>query len=417
MSDYKTLYNTPLLITQSFLTDCRAQEIKAAFVLDEIPEPAFEIFVKEVGTTAIILIHGPLEQRPSLFSFYFGGVSTEEIIIALNKTLENEEIERIILDIDSPGGSVDGIENLSNLIFEARKEKEIIAVANSMAASAALWIASAAGKFYISSSTATVGSIGVIAIHRDFSEQEKARGIKTTEIVSGKLKNSTSPHSPLTAAGAKELQERVDFVHSLFVGALVKNRNLDEKEVEKISDGRMFTGPQAQEAGLIDGIFSLETLTETSKNNTKETFLMAKENEKTKAGTASPPAVTLAYLEENHQEILTPLREKAHAEGMKLGREEGATAEKERIQAVEDNTLPGFEKITGPLKFDGKTTGPEVAAAVIAEQKKRGVSLEGIKGDSQGADFTPPASDEKTKAEKEKEDVKSIVAGANATQR
>ena len=91
-------------------------------------------------------------------------------------------VKAIVLSIDSPGGTVDGTDNLANAIFAARGKKPIVALGDGTLASAAYWIASGADQIFASDNSAKIGSIGVVATHEDYSRAEENAGVKVTEI-------------------------------------------------------------------------------------------------------------------------------------------------------------------------------------------------------------------------------------------
>ena len=120
--------------------------------------------VTEREGVAILPITGPLFRYANLFTKVSGASSYELIARDFTAALENPQIKAIILDIDSPGGEVNGVSELSNMIFEARGKKPVSAYASGDAASGAYWIASAADEIVVSE-TAALGSIGVVAIY------------------------------------------------------------------------------------------------------------------------------------------------------------------------------------------------------------------------------------------------------------
>ena len=122
---------------------------------------------------AVLPIHGTISHRMNMMNAVSGGVSTESLGKEFASLANNPEIGTVVLDIDSPGGAVSGIEELGNQIFQARDKVRIVASANSLAASAAYWLGSQAHEFTVTPS-GEVGSIGVIAVHEsNFKAQEK----------------------------------------------------------------------------------------------------------------------------------------------------------------------------------------------------------------------------------------------------
>lgn len=214
-----------------------------------------------IDGVAVVPVDGVMSKRMNLFSKISGGASTEMIARDFRAALADPAVHAIILRIDSPGGSVDGTMELAQMIYAARGQKPIVALADGMAASAAYWVASAADHVYVSSATTAVGSIGVVATHVDYSESEKSAGIRVTEIYAGQFKRIASEHKPLSAEGRQYMQDTVDHLYSIFVTEVAKHRGSDPETVHKnMADGRIFIGQQAIDAGLVDGVSTLDQL-------------------------------------------------------------------------------------------------------------------------------------------------------------
>ena len=140
---------------------------------------------------AIIPIHGLLTKRAEFFSSLMGITSYDDIFSAISDAIDDEKVEKILLDIDSSGGEVGGLFDLVDFIFNSRNQKPIYSVANDYACSAAYAIASATSHIFVNR-TSCVGSIGVIATHLDVSEADKKAGLKYTTIFAGEKKNDLS---------------------------------------------------------------------------------------------------------------------------------------------------------------------------------------------------------------------------------
>lgn len=209
--------------------------------------------------TALIPITGIIGKGISPMMHLFGGTSSVITAQQIASALGDSSVKQILLYIDSPGGTVDGTQALAEKVLAARGKKPIIALADGMMCSAAYWIGSSADKVFAASGTTQVGSIGVVASHLDISGREAQIGIKTTEISAGKFKRIASNYEPLSADGRSNIQATVDYLYSLFVGHVAKARRVSENTVlNQMADGRVFIGKQAQSAGLIDGIQSIE---------------------------------------------------------------------------------------------------------------------------------------------------------------
>jgi signal peptide peptidase SppA len=214
------------------------------------------------GRVAVLSIQGPIEQRMSAMGYYYGGGSTEACEGCLQDLLSSREVEAIVLDIDSPGGTSYGVAELADRIYEARSKKPIYAIANSMAASAAYWIASAASQLVVTPG-GDVGSVGVYAMHVDMSKALDDSGIKVTIAKAGKYKAENNPFEPLTQDARDYLQEMVDECYTQFVKAVARNRGVSVQVVrEKFGQGRVVSADKAVELGMADKVMSFSQLIE-----------------------------------------------------------------------------------------------------------------------------------------------------------
>lgn len=210
---------------------------------------------------ALVGVQGVLAKRMNLLTRISGGSSTEIIGRNLRAALDDPRVHAILLDIDSPGGTVDGTQTLAGEVYAARGAKPIVSLAGGMMASAAYWIGSAAAESYIAEETTITGSIGVVMEHVDISRYEEKLGVKTTEIYAGKYKRIDSDYAPLSQEGRAYLQAIVDQMYSVFVDQVARNRDTDADRVLKnMADGRLFVGRAAIDAGLVDGVSTLDAL-------------------------------------------------------------------------------------------------------------------------------------------------------------
>lgn len=326
-----------------------------------------------IGSTAIVPVYGVIAKKMNLFQAVSGGASTEMLARDIGDALADDSVESIILDVDSPGGSVDGTEDIAKIIYESRGKKPIIALANGVMASAAYWIGAAADKVYIANKTTAVGSIGVVATHGDYSEANARDGVKITEITAGKYKRIPSENEPLTKEGRAVMQDRVDYIYSVFVEDVAKFKNVSVKTViDDMADGRVFLGQQAIDAGLVDGISTLEGLIEmlSSDNNILTDGITAGEQGNTITIEEDSMNINKDYILENHPEIADAFINEGKASvDLDSAKTEGATAERERIQSVLDQSMPGHEETVQAMAFDGKTSGPEAAVAILKAEK------------------------------------------------
>jgi signal peptide peptidase SppA len=226
-----------------------APEIVAARLGKEL-QNTYNVDVRD--DVAIIPIVGPLFRYANLFTSVSGATSYEMIARDFVSVVNDPLIKAIVLNIDSPGGEVNGCAELADLIYEARGKKPIIAYASGDAASGAYWIAAACDKI-ITSKTSAIGSIGVVGLYHNNAESEEI------EIVS-----SQSPHkrlNPRDDEDKKRLQARIDAMAQVFVESIAKYRGVSVETVLKTyGAGDIFIGEEAAKLGLTEGIASLDKI-------------------------------------------------------------------------------------------------------------------------------------------------------------
>ena len=199
-------------------------------------------------------MYGTIVQRADLFTEMSGGTSTERLSATFAQAVADPSVGSILLRIDSPGGGVYGVAEMADQIFKARGKKPIVAVADSMAASAAYWIASAADEIVVTPG-GEVGSIGVFAAHEDISRHLDAEGVGVTLISAGKYKVEGSPFEPLGEEARAALQSRVNDYYSLFVRAVAKGRGVSVDDVRGgFGEGRVVGAQQAVKLGMADRV-------------------------------------------------------------------------------------------------------------------------------------------------------------------
>lgn len=247
-------------------------EIKARLPADHGRSPAGDICtVHEVdaaakfgasgggGGVAVIPLYGVISQRQSLLDdTSSNGAGLDRFLARFNEQVANPAVSTIVLDINSPGGSVAGVAEAAAEIYMARSTKRIVAVANSLAASAAYWLAAAANEIVITPS-GQVGSIGVFSVHQDLSKQLDEDGVKVTLISAGKYKTEGNPFGPLDEEALGAIQSTVDAYYSQFVADVASGRGVKANDVRAgYGQGRTFTAQDAVAAKLADRIDTLD---------------------------------------------------------------------------------------------------------------------------------------------------------------
>jgi len=210
------------------------------------------------GRLAQVPIRGSISRRDSFWSMLFGGASVEGLIKTLREVGADDSIKTVLLDVDSPGGTVSGIPELANEVRRLSERKHVVAMANSLMASAAYWIASQADEI-VAAPEALVGSVGVFAIHEDWSRFLEQAGVKISYIAAGKYKVDGNFESPLSDEARAHMQSIVDDAYGLFVGDVARGRGVTAAAVKSdYGEGRVLTARDAKTAGMIDRVAGFE---------------------------------------------------------------------------------------------------------------------------------------------------------------
>lgn len=201
---------------------------------------------------AVIPMRGALAHRGGMDAACNEIRGYDALSAELRGAIADDAIDGVLLDVDSPGGEVAGLPELAAEVMAARGKKPIFAVVNTIAASAAYWLAASADKVFVSPS-GQVGSIGIVVLHVDQSAKDKADGLSYTFVHAGENKLDGHPHAPLADAAKAKVQERVDAIYGQFVDHVAKARGIDASAV--LATKADVLGPdKAKAAGLVDAI-------------------------------------------------------------------------------------------------------------------------------------------------------------------
>jgi signal peptide peptidase SppA len=207
------------------------------------------------GAPYVIPIFGPISRRMNMMTMS-GGTSIEDLAAEFRAALADDGVCGIVFAIDSPGGSVDGVEEFAAEIRAARDQKPIVAVADASALSAAYYIASAAQELVVTPS-GRVGSVGVIYQHTDSTKADEMAGLQKTRIFAGKYKTETM--QPLTEEATAAIQADVDEYYRMFVRAVARGRGVSMETVRAdYGQGRAVLAKAALAAGMVDRIDTLD---------------------------------------------------------------------------------------------------------------------------------------------------------------
>ena len=209
------------------------------------------------GGIAVISIQGSLVNRFDWMASICGMTSYDTIGMCLDAALADPKVKAIMLDVDSPGGEASGMLDLADRIRAACDVKPIWACANSLAASAAYGLASAAQRLVLPR-FATVGSIGVVAVHCDKSQQNTNRGLTYTAIYSGSQKIDGWQHAPLADDAQIRWQAEIDAMRVQFASAVASFRGLPVADV-LATEAATYNDSAAVTAGLADAVQTFDS--------------------------------------------------------------------------------------------------------------------------------------------------------------
>lgn len=258
LTDWKILAMVPEVLAEWSAIAARASAELAAAA--QSPEAQAKLVPgrKSVGDVAVLRIGGFIAQKPSLFSMLFGGTSTEALVRELSAVMNDGSIGAVVLDVDSPGGEVFGLEEAAGAIRAMRGTKPLFAVANPLAASAAYYLASQASDVAVTPS-GLVGSIGVIAHHVDESSRIERAGLRVTQVTYGRRKGEESSVGPLSDEARASIQARVDTYGRKFEADVAKGRRVSVDKVRsQFGEGALMTADDAKGVGLVDRVATLD---------------------------------------------------------------------------------------------------------------------------------------------------------------
>jgi len=215
--------------------------------------------------SALLFIGRMTEQRGP---FSFGdkiaiveikGIITQstEIIEEMRQYADDEAVKAVILRIDSPGGGVGPSQEIHREVVKLKTKKKVLASMGSVAASGGYYIACASDLIVANPGTIT-GSIGVVMEFTNLEELLKKIGVKGVVLKGGEHKDIGSPFREMTPGEKRIMQDVIDNVHQQFIKAVAEGRKMEQAKVVPVADGRIFTGEQAKQFGLVDEMGNLE---------------------------------------------------------------------------------------------------------------------------------------------------------------
>ena len=218
---------------------------------DDSMRSEYREFQTPTGVTAVIPVHGILGKHLSSLEMACGGCSLDTLQSQLKTVLQSPRISRVILDINSPGGTVTGTPETAKLIAQVNAVKQVIAFTDSECCSGALWLASQCGTFY-STESASIGSVGVRMVLLDYTRKLEEEGVKVNAISSGKYKLLGAPFRALGDDEREMLQAESDRIHADFQQAVASVRPVSDQYMQ----GQVYRGEEAAGVGFTDGVIA-----------------------------------------------------------------------------------------------------------------------------------------------------------------
>lgn len=213
------------------------------------------------GNVAVVPVSGVLSKYSDMINGMSqpSGMTSAQVADAVRRAGGDRRAASILMDIDSPGGTVAGTTDMVAAVHEARAEKPVVAIAHDMAASAAYWLASAADTLYLTPA-AEVGSIGVYSVMEDASAYYEKSGVKRYLVASGEHKGAGAEGTKITADHLASIQDSITAMAQVFKDAVAQARGLSGEALAAVTTGRCFVGAEAVDVGLADGVMGVEDL-------------------------------------------------------------------------------------------------------------------------------------------------------------
>jgi ClpP class serine protease len=370
------VYGQPWLITEDGLSQIaaiadRQGDIEAVMVKrGEKPDNTSRITMRD--NVAVLAIRGPIFRYANMFTEISGASSIAALAADFRTVLDDPAVKAIILNVDSPGGQVSGVNEFAQQIYDARGNKPIAAYVGNLSASAGYWLASAASTMVIDP-TAMLGSLGVVI------------GTRKPEDGSMEIVSSRAPKKrldPTTAAGQAEILTRADDIEAVFFAMAARNRGVGVNIIEAdFGQGGILVGEKAVAAGMADRLGSLEGLIEelNAQVNPPRPAWPMRSTAAVAAHTKGVPDMNLEELKAKYPEASQAIFDEGQAAGKAKAVEEGG---KLSAEAITDET-------TRVLGLAAVQFGPEQGEA-FAAIVTTGVTVDQLKA-IRGATPTPAA--------------------------
>ena len=220
--------------------------------------PESSKLVPEKARVAVIRVQGQIVSGEAGYNWLgeaeSGVTASRNVMRQVREAAEDGSVKGLLLDINSPGGSVTAAEEITRELdrFKKTTHKPIVASISDSGASAAYWIAAAQSDKIFANASSLTGSLGVYMASANYEELMQKIGVSERLIKSGPMKDMMSPTRPMTEEEQQVLQRMVDQMYGQFLLSISQGRGLDMARVRQLADGRVYTGEQARQEGLVD---------------------------------------------------------------------------------------------------------------------------------------------------------------------
>jgi len=204
------------------------------------------------GKVGVIYLEGPIVGGRGSGGLWGDPMGTDTLIRYIRKAREDNEVKAVVLRMNTPGGSAAASQEVAEEIARLQMAGKVVVTSmGDVATSGGYWIAAGTDRIVANPAT-TTGSIGVIWSMANMQELFRKVGVEQDTIKSGPYKDIGSPARPMTPEEKALLQGMIDDIYGQFVAVVAKGRKMDEQKVRSLADGRIYTGRQAKELGLVD---------------------------------------------------------------------------------------------------------------------------------------------------------------------
>jgi len=262
---------------------------------DKYEEDMYEV----EGSTAVVPVYGKMFPRANMLTELSGGVSTRKLGKAFDEIEDREDLDRMMMVFDSPGGSVKGLTNTAKKVRDM--DTKTVAFAEGLMASAAYFVGSAADEV-IASPDSMVGSIGSVATIKSQAEALEEEGIEVEVVRSTPKKAKPNPAEPIDEDSVKEVQQLVNSAHKQFVRQVAINLDISEETVSNtMADGSVISGSEAEDTNFVDKVATIDDV--------MAEFDVSDEEEDPQQGAVNFLKNQYSDLRERHQKALSHIED------------------------------------------------------------------------------------------------------------